>query len=1154
MKKKLIISLLIVPLVIVGSLLLGIYLVIATETGTQWLAENTASYLPDTIIVEGVSGRLIDEIVIQRVQIKHCENISILSDIRIHWDPIKLLNKEVEVHDATLGSANISVAEQCEDKKEIELPDEIKLPVELVVHKFKFNDITIKNKDKGQHIEQVQGSIFLQSDDFSIKQLTLIASQYKLETSLSGKLKTPFKSDGNIKWNLVDENNTSWQGRLVFKGDINEILVVHTLQQPLQVDSEITVFQPLRELKYIAKNRWTNLQLPIGQEPIITFENGDFQLEGDLSSASYTLSANVKSKKLPSIANLQLKGIANQQVITISDFQLNSDQGALSGNGQVNLKPTIHASFSAQGKQINPEFVIAELPGKLDINADVTLSQSKQGIAASIDLKSLSGTLRDYKVKGNGKLHYAHDQIQAEQFNFAIGENVLHLNGLLGAENNKVNFKITAKNLSQIHPHFSGRVEGEGSLVGSIKTPNIQAVISGEQIKIDDRLTIANILFDGNVHVFSDLTSNAKIQASRIIVNDNQIGIVNLTAKGNQRQHQVNLEIQGKDISSTFNLTGSYTNDIWRGVFNQLQAEVPSYGKWELVRRSEIQYGPQGLTLTNTCLSSLTSSICVKGQSDAMGIWQAKGKVSEFPLQLLAKHTQELFKIDGVAHLEFDLHGDASQFEGGFKLISKNTTLRSAFLEEHDESLLIKQLELIGNLNTASSKFDLNIEMDKGYALGYAVIENINQREMAFIREGVFKAEFTSIKFINVLASKISINEGSLSAHANLHGYLKQPEVESNVKLAGLKFHIPDLGTEYTNGELTASSIGRDSFNLMGHLQSQNGQLSLNGKINIRDKLSYSINLKGENFHVLHLPNKSLALSPDLNINGAISKVDINGMIEIPSANLVLKELPKGTVKISADEIIVTEQEENHIAKRKKAIDVTGKVQLRFGEDVHFEGKGIQTDLIGELLVRLENKQVPNGQGVLEFKNSSYQVLGQTLDISSGKMLFAGSINNPVLDVKVTRKSGEVTAGMKIEGTVKKPKTHVFSSPAMSDANALSYLISGRPLAESSGSQNALLEKAALSLGVDKSGSITQQIGSSLGLDELNVSGDEDLESTSLLLGKYLSPRLYVSYAHGLFTSVGTVGFDYQLTKKISVEAESGEAQAIDLIYTIERD
>ncbi len=47
--------------------------------------------------------------------------------------------------------------------------------------------------------------------------------------------------------------------------------------------------------------------------------------------------------------------------------------------------------------------------------------------------------------------------------------------------------------------------------------------------------------------------------------------------------------------------------------------------------------------------------------------------------------------------------------------------------------------------------------------------------------------------------------------------------------------------------------------------------------------------------------------------------------------------------------------------------------------------------------------------------------------------------------------------------------------------------------------------------------------------------------------------QLYVSYAHGLFTSVGTVGFNYQFTKRVSVEAKSGENQAVDLIYTIER-
>ena len=214
----------------------------------------------------------------------------------------------------------------------------------------------------------------------------------------------------------------------------------------------------------------------------------------------------------------------------------------------------------------------------------------------------------------------------------------------------------------------------------------------------------------------------------------------------------------------------------------------------------------------------------------------------------------------------------------------------------------------------------------------------------------------------------------------------------------------------------------------------------------------------------------------------------------------------------------------------------------------------MQTDLSGDLLVLLDDERIPNGQGVLHFNNASYQVLGQTMQIDTGKMLFAGPINNPELDVIVKRDVKDITTGIKIVGTLQKPKTTVFSSPVMSDGNALSYLISGRPLSEASGSQNALLAKAALSLGVKNSASITQQIGSSLGLDEFSIAGGESFDSTSLILGKYLSPKLYVSYVQGLFTPVGTVGFDYQLTKSLSIEAESGLDQSIDFIYKIERE
>ncbi|MBT8124508.1 MAG: translocation/assembly module TamB domain-containing protein, partial [Gammaproteobacteria bacterium] len=375
------------------------------------------------------------------------------------------------------------------------------------------------------------------------------------------------------------------------------------------------------------------------------------------------------------------------------------------------------------------------------------------------------------------------------------------------------------------------------------------------------------------------------------------------------------------------------------------------------------------------------------------------------------------------------------------------------------------------------------------------------------------------------------------------------------VKLSELAFYVPDLGTEYTNGDFTSNSTEWNNFDITGRLQSRNGKLEISGKLNTQNVVSYVIDVHGDNFQAVYLPDKSFVLSPKLAISGGYSAVDIQGEIGIPSANLVLKELPKGAVTKTRDEVFVSEIDEEVELPNKNRLDVTGKIQIKLGEDVHFAGKGIKTDLAGDLEVQLNSKKIPTGQGVLKFNNASYQVLGQTLDISSGKMLFAGPLNNPELDVKVTRKVKDVTAGMFIEGSVKKPQTRVFSNPAMSDGNALSYLISGRPLNEASGSQNALIAKAALSLGVDNSASLNQQIASTVGLDELNVGGgDEGLESTSLILGKYLSPKLYISYAYGLFSSAGTVGLEYQLTKKISVEAESGEAHAIDLIYTIERD
>ena len=57
----------------------------------------------------------------------------------------------------------------------------------------------------------------------------------------------------------------------------------------------------------------------------------------------------------------------------------------------------------------------------------------------------------------------------------------------------------------------------------------------------------------------------------------------------------------------------------------------------------------------------------------------------------------------------------------------------------------------------------------------------------------------------------------------------------------------------------------------------------------------------------------------------------------------------------------------------------------------------------------------------------------------------------------------------------------------------------------------------------------------------------------ALILGKHLSPRLYINYSIGLFDSASVFRLRYQLTRHWSVEAQSGTATGGDILYSIER-
>jgi len=163
-------------------------------------------------------------------------------------------------------------------------------------------------------------------------------------------------------------------------------------------------------------------------------------------------------------------------------------------------------------------------------------------------------------------------------------------------------------------------------------------------------------------------------------------------------------------------------------------------------------------------------------------------------------------------------------------------------------------------------------------------------------------------------------------------------------------------------------------------------------------------------------------------------------------------------------------------------------------------------------------------------------------------------LDEPTLDLVGERaiKGEDIVVWINVRGTLAEPFITLSSRPPMSQNEALSYLLTGRSINTLQSGDAASVDRAAASLALGGGGLLLGGIGERIGLDELTLeqTGDED---TSVVLGKYLSPKLFVSYGISIVEAINTIKLRYSLNERWSLKAEAGLEQAADIEYRIER-
>ncbi len=405
--------------------------------------------------------------------------------------------------------------------------------------------------------------------------------------------------------------------------------------------------------------------------------------------------------------------------------------------------------------------------------------------------------------------------------------------------------------------------------------------------------------------------------------------------------------------------------------------------------------------------------------------------------------------------------------------------------------------------------------------------------------EGQVTATLPGLGVVEAFVPQLMNVQGSLALQARVSGALDSPAIDGEARLEKLGFDLPLLNIKPREGRAVAKLAGNGPIELEGSLQSGDGHLDFKGQAQ-RDGTA-QVQVTGDKVLAADIPGVKVTLTPDLTVKRSATRTDLTGKLQIPSADVDLQRLPsaKRTRSTSPDVVVVDDPQ---VEAAVQSAPLNANIDVSLGDVVKIKGYGLDATVGGELNIRERPGEATTASGELHV-SGGYKAYGQDLTIQQGQLLYAGTpVDNPRLAIVAVREIDTVKAGFRVSGSARTPELTVFSDPAMGQANALAYIVAGKPLDQvgSGSGESDALQTAARQLGTAAGGLLAKNIGKRLGVDEIGIQDNAAVGGAALTVGQYLSPRLYLGYGIGLFESGQVVTLRYRLSRSLSLDAQQG--------------
>ncbi len=234
-------------------------------------------------------------------------------------------------------------------------------------------------------------------------------------------------------------------------------------------------------------------------------------------------------------------------------------------------------------------------------------------------------------------------------------------------------------------------------------------------------------------------------------------------------------------------------------------------------------------------------------------------------------------------------------------------------------------------------------------------------------------------------------------------------------------------------------------------------------------------------------------------------------------------------------------------------------VSIDLGNAVKLEAMGLKAQVAGgiKILKKAEDDEI-RSSGKISLIGGKADLYGHRFMVSYADSLFDGNIANPKISAEVVADpSGiedDVVAGVRISGRATEPEITLFSRPAMSQNEILSYLLYGHGLEKNSNDPESSSAQLLTALGLGTTSGLMNSVAGALGMGSVQFGSSGSGDQTQIGVQTYLTNNIMISYGYGVFTSVGEFRLRYELMRRLYAEFVSSLDQAVDLVYSFEFD